>query len=303
MSKINSLIKYVTDADFRLLKNMQHGLCNAWPDERYIRERFRLQMGYELDLEHPVTYNEKLQWLKLYDRKPVYTVMADKHAVKAYAAGIIGEEYIIPTLGVWERFKDIDFSLLPEQFVLKCTHDSHSVVICKDKTHFDKKQAKKVLTKGLKTDYYLKYREWPYKDVPRRIIAEPYLDAGPEGLTDYKVLCFDGIPKALEICSGRFSDDGLCIDFYDTAWNRLPVRSGNIPHSAFEMNKPDFLDHLLDLSCKLSQGLSHIRCDFYAVQGRLYLGEMTFYRGAGFRPLYPEEWDRIMGDWIRLPQE
>lgn len=303
MIKIGNLVRYIKNRDYRLNVNMSRGLCDHWPDEKFIKERFRIKFGYEPDLIHPKTFNEKLQWLKLNDRKPEYTTMVDKAAVKDYVRNIIGDQYLIPTLGVWDRYEDIDFDILPDQFVLKCTHDSHSVVICRDKSKFDKKRTGKWLEKRLKQNYYYKYREWPYKNVHPRILAEPYLEGGKQGITDYKVLMFNGEPKALEVCSTRFSDEGLCIDFYDTHWNRLPFHYEGTPVSSNGVEKPDELETVLNLARKLGKNLIHVRCDFYIAEGRVWFGELTFYRSAGFKRFVPEEWDRIMGDWICLPTD
>ena len=192
------------------------------PDKLYLKYKFYKKMKKQLNLDNPQTFNEKLQWLKLYDRNPEYTRMVDKYEVKKYVAEKIGEEYIIPTLGVWNKFEDIDFEELPNQFVLKCTHDSGGVVICKDKSTFDFNAANKKLTHCLKRNYFWKGREWPYKNIKPRIIAEQYI---AEDLVDYKFMCFSGEVKCSFICTNRFSTQGLHVTFFDREWNLLPFAS------------------------------------------------------------------------------
>ncbi len=259
-------------------------------------------MKKELNLENPQTFNEKLQWLKLYDRKPEYTVMVDKYAAKRYAAERIGEKYIIPTLGVWDRFEDVDFDLLPDQFVLKCTHDSGGLVVCKDKSMLNRTQAEKKISKSLKRNFYLRCREWPYKDVPPRILAEKYMqDRDFEVLNVYKIFNFDGVPKLIQVIQGDKTKNES-IDYFDTAWNKLELRQ-NFPNSKKALPKPDTLEEMLTLARKLSAGHSFLRTDFYEVNGAVYFSEFTFYSDAGFVPYKPEEWDYKLGSWLTLPSE
>ena len=268
-------------------------------DKTCVKWRYRASLGKSLDLENPKTFNEKLQWIKLYDHKPIYTTMVDKYAVKGYVADRIGQQHIIPTLGVWDRFEDIDFTTLPEQFVLKCTHDSGGLVICKDKSKLDMQTARKKIKKSLATNYYYVAREWPYKNVKPRIIAEKYMvdDSGTE-LRDYKVMCFGGEPKIIQYHMGRFGCHTQ--DLYDASWNKLDVIQG-MPMSDVVLEKPVFLEEMLELSAKLSAGIPHIRVDWYYVQDQLYFGELTFFDGSGFYDFEPEEWNAIAGSWIQLP--
>ena len=279
------------------------------PDKQYLKWRFRLEMGYKLNLDNPQTFSEKLQWLKLYNRKPEYTQMVDKFAVKEYVANIIGKEYIIPTLGVWDRFEDIDFDKLPNQFVLKTTHGGGGggVVICKDKTTFNKESAKSKLDKSLKTCIYRSFREWPYKNVKRRIIAETYLTEyispdNPTGdLVDYKFYCFSGETKAVVIATERHSQTGVCFDYFDKEFNHLPFEQGG-PNSKNVVNKPKLYEEMWDIADRLSEGLPHVRVDLYCIKGHIYFGELTFFDASGFAEFKPSEWDYKFGEWIKLPK-
>lgn len=274
-------------------------------DVKYIKKAFKLYMGYELDLENPKTYNEKLQWLKLNYRNPECVIMVDKYLAKDYVKKRIGEEYVVPLYGVWDKFDDIDFDSLPNQFVLKTTHDCGGVVVCKDKSTLDKEKAKKFLNKHLAHEYFYHCREWAYKHVKPRILAEKFMkdSAGQkeEGLTDYKFFCFDGQPKAMFIATDRAKQDTETkFDFYDMEFNHLPFTNGH-PNSDKIIEKPKQFDLMIELSKKLSQGLPHVRVDFYESEGRIYFGELTFFHWGGFVPFKPEEWDYKFGEWIKLP--
>ena len=261
-------------------------------------------MGKWLHLKHPKTFNEKLQWLKLYGRRPIDTVLSDKYAVKDYITKTIGPQYVIPLLGVWDRFEDIDFDALPNQFVLKCTHDSGGVVVCKDKAVFDKEAAKNVINKGLQNNYYVYSREKDYRDIPRRIIAEEYKeDDETKDLRDYKFFCFDGVPKVLFIATERQSEEEETkFDFFDVDFNHLPFTNGH-PNAAIPPEKPKCFEEMKELAAKLSKGIPHVRVDFYEANGQVYFGEMTYSHWGGMKPFEPEEWDKILGDWIHLPIE
>ena len=252
-------------------------------------------------LGDPQTYNEKLQWLKLYDRKPEYTQMVDKYEAKKYVAAIIGEEYIIPTLGVWDRFEDIDFDALPDCFVLKCTHDSGGLVIVRDKKELDKKAARRKIEHCLGRNYYMNSREWPYKNVRPRIIAEQFMinDSGEE-LQDYKFMCFNGKVKCCFVCSDRFSAEGLHITILDRDWNVLPFhRHYHPPKSGLE--KPAQYDEMLRLAEQLSKDIPFVRVDLYEINGKIYFGELTFFPGSGLEKFEPESGDYTLGSWIALP--
>lgn len=294
------LWKAICNSDDRFLLLSNLGFFKEINDEEYLKRMFKCSMKKELNLDNPQTFNEKLQWLKLYDRKPEYTTMVDKYAVKKYVADIIGEEYIIPTLGVWNHFDEIDFDKLPNQFVLKCTHDSGGIVICKDKNKLDLKSAKKKIEKCLKRNYYWSSREWPYRDVKPRIIAEKFLsDEGKEDLADYKVLCFHGEPKIIEVHMGRFNANHTA-DNYDTFWNKTDIEQLDLPKTNELMPKPVFLDEMLHLSRLLSKDLIHIRVDWYFTNNRLYFGELTFYDGSGYNQFCGNA-DEFLGSLIKLP--
>lgn len=276
-------------------------IARIFPDELYLKLLFRLRMGYKLDLDNPQTFCEKLQWLKLHNRKPEYTQMVDKYDAKRYVAGIIGEEYIIPTIGVWDRVEDIDFDKLPNQFVLKCTHDSGGIVICKDKSQLDIAAAKKRLRRGLKKNYYWQNREWPYKNITPRVICEQYMeDESGYELKDYKWFCFDGVPKALFVATDRgVKGEETKFDFYDAEFNHLPFTNGH-PNALKEIQKPAGFEQMKQLAAQLSQGQPHLRVDFYDINGKIYFGELTFYHWSGTMPFDPMEWDYTFGSWIDL---
>lgn len=272
-------------------------------DALHIRKSWYTNMPYPLNLRSPQTYSEKLQWLKLHDRNPLYTTLVDKYAVKKYVADMIGEQYIIPTLGVWDSFEQIDFGALPERFVLKCTHDSGGLVICRDKASLDMAASRAKIERSLRTDYYIVSREWPYRDVPRRIIAEPYMEDHTTGeLRDYKFFCFDGRVKWLFIATGRASNPEPFFDFFDADFNRLDMRQGH-PNAPVPPQKPQNFELMKQLASTLSRGLPHVRADFYEVDGQVYFGELTFYHHAGWIPFDPPGWDLTFGREIRLPEE
>lgn len=261
------------------------------PDRYFLEWVFPIYTGYKLNLDNPKTYNEKLQWLKLYDRNPEYTTMVDKYEAKKHVASIIGEEYIIPTLAVYDRAEDIDFTELPNQFVLKCTHDSGSVVICKDKSHFDRETARNKLKEGLRQNFFWQNREWPYKNVKPRIIAEKYMTDGDDSLNDYKFLCFNGKAKAMFVSKGRF------YNYFDMEFNKLPFEWGG-PNFKDTIEKPERWLEMISLAEILSKSIPQLRVDFYYVEGKILFGELTFFTASGFDKFNPSEWDAIMGDWI-----
>lgn len=286
---------------FMFLSN--RGFFNRMSDETYLKLRYNCIMGKKLNLDNPVTYNEKLQWLKLYDRKPEYTKMVDKYEAKKYVANIIGEEYIIPTLGVWDNADDIDFDTLPNQFVLKCTHDSGGLVICKDKAELDIENAKNTLNHFLSRNFYSVHREWPYKNVQPRIIAEKYMeDESGYELKDYKFFCFDGKVNAMFIATDRNEKTETCFDFFDCNFNHMPVLNGH-PNAKKKIKKPLGFEKMIELAEKLSSGIPQVRIDFYDINGKVYFGEMTFFHWSGLKKFEPEKYDKIFGDWITLPNK
>lgn len=279
---------------------------NTWlskliPDEAYLRIIYKGYMNKPLDLENPNTFNEKLQWLKLHDRKSEYTTMVDKYLAKEYVGAKIGKEYIIPTYGVWDSFEDIDFQKLPEQFVLKCTHDSGGIVICYDKSKLDFSATKKKLNKSLKKKFYYQGREWPYLGIKGRIIAERYINDGSEnGVQDYKIHCFNGEPRLILVCGNRFSNTGLTEDFFDINWNHLNIKRPNHENSNCEIECPSKLDEMLELARNLSKGIPFVRIDFYEIKGKVLFGEITFFPQCGLGRFVPDEWDKVLGEWITL---
>lgn len=279
------------------------GMCRFVPDEMHLKLLYRGTMGRFPNLENPQTFNEKLQWLKLHDRNPLYTTLVDKYAVKEWATKKIGEKYIVPTYGVWESFRDIDFDSLPDQFVLKCTHDSGSVAICRNKDSFDYNAACKKLTKGLKKNFYWSSREWPYKHVRPRIIAEKYIELanGADDLPDYKYFCFSGKAKAMFVATNRFGEGETRFDFYDMRFRHLPFTNGH-PNAEYRPAKPKAFDEMRELAEKLSEGIPHVRVDFYESDEGIYFGEMTFSHWGGLVPFEPPEWDERFGKWIELPR-
>ena len=278
------------------------GILKYISDETWLKLKFHVCMGYKLNLKNPRTFNEKQQWLKLHDRRPEYTMMVDKYAVKQYVADKIGEQYIIPTLGVWDKPEDIDFDQLPNQFVLKCTHDSGTIIICKDKSKFNVADARKKLKKYLKRDYYYYGREWPYKNVPHRIMAEQYMeDAATHELRDYKFFTFDGVAKALFIATERQDPTtDTKFDFFDMEYRHLDFTNGH-PNAKVPPKKPEKFEEMRRLAEKLSQDIPHVRVDFYEINGKVYFGELTFSHWSGMVPFDPPKWDKIFGDWIKLP--
>ena len=274
-----------------------------FPDKQYLKVLFRKLMGSELNLECPQTFSEKLQWLKLYDHNPQYTQMVDKYEAKKYVANIIGEEYIIPTLAVYNSTKEINLDTLPDKFVLKCTHDSGSVAICKDKKTFQKEKAFAMLDKGLKRNFFWENREWPYKNVKPRIIAEAYLeDKETQELRDYKFFCFGGKVKALFIAEDRQGDEETKFDFFDADFHHLDIRNGH-PNASVPPEKPLSFEKMKEMAERLSQGIPHLRVDFYEANGKIYFGELTFSHWSGFTPFEPAEWDLRFGQWLELPSK
>ncbi len=261
-------------------------------------------MGYRLNLKKTKTFSEKLQWLKLYDHKPEYTVMVDKVRAKEYVSSVLGDDYIIPTIGVWEDPDEIDFELLPDRFVLKCNHNSGlGMYICKDKSKIDIEKVKAGLCKGLRENYYKKSREWPYKNVPRRILAEQFIDPAPNtDLLDYKYFCFNGEPKYCQVINRH--DDVLHIDFFDYNWNHQVFHEPReFPHAYPAPTKPSHYEQMWEAARKLAQNKPFSRIDFYDTEDRVYFGEITFFPTSGMGGFDPQEWDYIFGSWIVLPSK
>ncbi len=305
---IQKLNRFITNPKIRFSYLNALGFYKHTPDDVFLKKAYKVNMGQELNLENPQTFNEKLQWLKLYNRKPEYTVMVDKYKVREYIAKELGEGYLIPLLGVWDDPDEIDFDALPDQFVLKCNHNSGlGMCICKDKSKLDIEKVKRELRKGLAQDYYLTGREWPYKNVPRKIICEKYMtdETGTDlkeedrELVDYKFFCFNGVPKFMYISHDHASN--ATTDFFDMDFHRLDMRMKD-PNSDIIPSRPVLFDNLKVIAEKLSAGIPFVRVDMYVINGQIYFGELTFFHNAGFTKVHPEQWEKTLGDWIDISQ-
>lgn len=298
---MKKIMEYIKNPEYILLAIDRLGISRI-NDKLFIKCEYKENFNKKLDLNNPKTFNEKLQWLKLYDRKDIYTTMVDKYEVKKYVANIIGDEYIIPTIGIYNNFDEINFEELPNQFVIKCTHDSGGIVICKDKSKLNIDEARKKINRCLNKNYYYIHREWPYKNVKPRIIIENLLeDENNEDLIDYKFMCFKGKVKCSFVCLNRRSKEGLKIDFYDLEWNKMPFER-HYHNSNIILEKPKNYNKMIELAEKLSKNIPFVRVDFYDVKGKIYFGELTFYPGSGFEEFTPEEWDKKLGDMLIIPE-
>lgn len=284
-----------------IFKRINYSILQIIPDRLYIPIKYRKSFGKWPDLKNPKTFNEKLTWLKLYDHNPIYTTMVDKYEAKKYVADVIGEEYIIPTYGIWDRAEDIDFDSLPDKFVLKATHDSGRVIICKDKSKLDRENAIKEMRASLKRNFYAVTREWPYKNVKPRIIAEQLLESEDANeIADYKVHNFNGIPEVILVCRDRFRDSGLTEDFFDTNWVHIDVRRPGHPNAPTLENRPEELDKMLELAEKLSKNYPFMRTDFYCLNNRIYFGEITLYPASASVPFDPAAFDITLGSKLNI---
>ena len=282
------------------------GFFKGMDDRKYLEKVYKIRTGKDLDLDDPKSFNEKIQWLKLYDRKPEYTTMVDKYAVKKYVAEKIGEQYIIPDLGVWDRFDDIDLDKLPDKFVLKCTHDSSGVVICKDKSKFDIAAARKMINKRLKVNYFYFGREYAYKNVKPRIIAEKFMEDPEKPVPeDYKIYCINGEPVYIVVFHDRFNKQkAMSETVYNTDWE--PQHISLNEHFAVSDEtepKPECLDELLDITRVLCRDMAQVRIDFYIIENRIYFGEITLYAANGFQKMIPEELNLKLGQMLTLPEK
>ena len=268
-------------------------------DKTYLKIVFRLKIGMRLDLNNPKSFNEKLQWLKINNRDEKYTNMVDKYEVKKIVSKSIGEEYVIPNIGIYDSFEEIDFNKLPNRFAIKCTHDSGGYVIVSDKKKANIKKIKKKINKSLHRNYYYSGREWPYKNVKPRILIEKYISENDtDDLIDYKFMCFNGKCKIIFTCTERFGG-GLKVTFFDTDWNTLPFER-HYPKSSISIKKPMNLSKMIHLAETLSNGIPFVRVDFYEVNNKIYFGELTFFPGNGFEEFTPIEWDYKIGDMLDL---
>jgi len=268
-------------------------------DKSYLKALFKYKLGYDLNLMNPNTYNEKLQWLKLYNRKAEYTVMVDKYNVRDYIVSKIGDEYLIPILGKWEHFDDIDFDKLPNKFVLKCTHGSGSIAICKNKKEFDFKLARKKINIWMKRNFYFYAREWPYKNVVPNVIAEEYLEAKDGQLLDYQLHVFNGLTKLIYVIIDRFKSRKKNI--YNIHWELQKFQHSRPYDEKIKLETPKNLDKMIEIAEILAANIPYLRVDFYDIDGKLYIGELTFFPSGGFGKLIPFEYDELLGSWISLP--
>ncbi|MDE6284546.1 MAG: glycosyl transferase [Bacilli bacterium] len=300
MRAINSYLRKPS----QILRSSLRKYGKYLPDKYFLKWTYYMVFGYYPDLNNPQTYNEKLQWLKLNERKPLMSRLVDKIEVKEWVAKKIGKKYIIPTIGVWDHPTDIALDTLPSKFVLKTNHDSGGLYICKDKNKAknDWLNICKRLQTSLDTDYYKIGREWPYKNVNRKILAEQFIETDDGEVSDYKFFCFNGEPKFLFVATERQKEgEDVKFDFYDLNYTHLPVKQGH-ENARTTPHKPEQFEEMVKLAKVLSEGFIHVRVDFYNVNERVYFGEMTFFHNSGFVPFTPPEWDKRFGDMIQLPE-
>ncbi len=296
----NKVKRYIKDPyrafGYDLIKSHPHWMS----DKYYLSILWEAKMGYPIDWKHPKSFNEKLQWIKVYDRNPLYTTLVDKYRMKQWVADLIGEDFIIPTLSVYDSVDKINSDRLPDKYVLKCNHDSGSVFICRDKFTFDLEDAKRKLNNALQKNFYWEAREWPYKNVKRCVFVEPFLGSD---LQDYRIYCFNGEPKVIYSYTNVSELDGskpepsYC-NIYDTSWEPLPFHQKSLPREI--VPPPRFLGKMLELAARLSKGIPFVRIDFFE-ESQIFVGEMTFFPGGGMSRFVPANWDFILGDWIKLP--
>ena len=274
---------------------------NSWSDEKYLKFIYKIRIGKKLNLDNPKTFNEKLQWLKIHDRNPKYTKMVDKYEAKKYVSEIVGKDYIIPTIGIYEHFEDIKFEELPQKFVIKCTHNSGGVVVVNDKNNINRKKLQKKFKNLLKQNFFYVGREYPYKNVNPKIIIEENIQPENETsqINDYKLMCFNGKVKCSFVCSNRNTESGLYVNFYDKDWNPMPFER-HYAKNPIEIPKPNQYDKMVELAEKLSKNIPFVRVDFYIVKNKIFFGELTFYPGGGVEEFTPDVWDLKIGEWIDL---
>ena len=302
MSKFSTAIKLLMTNRNEFLAQLVKQFAFLFSDKKYLDLTFRYRMGCKINWDNPRTFNEKLNWLKIHDHNPLYTKLVDKESVKSYISSIVGAEYVIPTITMWNSPKEIDFDKLPDQFVLKTTHGggNDGVVICRDKRVFDKQLAIKKLIKAMKQDLYRDSREWPYKNVEKHIICEPYIEDKKTGeLRDYKFFCFDGKVKALFVATERQKRDEPFFNFFDENFNPLPIKQGH-PVSPNIPEKPETFDSMKRIASRLSEGFPHVRVDLYEANGNVLFGELTLYHFGAVVPFEPRDWDYKFGEWIKL---
>ena len=302
MSKLKTIIRLIKKPTKMVLPMGQNG-CFSWiPDELYLKMLFRCEMGKKLNLENPKTFSEKIQWLKLHDRQPRYTLLVDKYQAKDIVAKIIGQEYVIPNYKVWDNPDLVDFDSLPESFVIKCNHDSGGLVICRDKKSLNKEKAVNELKEHFNKNLYLQSREWAYKNIEHKILAEKLItDPDNKDLIDYKFYCFNGKPVYCQVIKDRNTDETL--DFYDREWKLMEftgLATGPEPKRGAYTEKPIHYEKMLEIAEVLARDTYFVRIDLYNVQGKIYFGEFTLYPKSGLGQFYPDKWNTILGDMINL---
>lgn len=292
-----------------MIKDLLRRMSHILPDSVYIGFRYKMKLGKFPHLKKPRTFNEKMQWLKIHDRKELYTRLVDKYEAKKFIEKVMGKEYVIKTLGVWDKFEDIDFDKLPNKFVLKCTHDSGGGIICRDKTNLDMEAAEQKLNKSLADNYYWGEREWPYKNVVPRILAEEYMDDYEEGsenygkgLTDYKFFTFNKVPKMLYVSRGLEDHATAQISFFDLKGRKLPFKRKDYKGIEGNIKMPETMPEMIKIVKRLAEIVDapFLRVDLYEIRGKIYFSEFTFFPCGGMIPFEPEKWDRVLGDWIRI---
>lgn len=299
--KKNALKVYLENPGKLVLRIGKNSFLKYLDDERYLKLSYRINTGKSLNLSNPETFNEKVQWLKIHDRKKIYTSLADKYEAKEIIKNIIGKEYIIPTLGVWDKYEDIDFKKLPEKFVLKCTHDSGGLVICRNRKEINYSEIEKKIKESLKKNYYWSGREWPYKNIKPRILAEKLMGENEKkGLRDYKFFCFSGIPKMLYVSEGLENHATANISFYDLHGNEMPFYRKDYKPFGKKLTLPDNFPEMVEVAEKLARFVDNpfVRIDLYSVDNQIYFSEITFSPCGGNIPFEPEEWDKRLGEWI-----
>lgn len=274
-------------------------------DKSYAKAMYVAWTGKHLHLHNPKRFNEKIQWIKLYYRRNIMTQLADKYAVREWIKDTIGEEYLIPLLGVYDSFDEIDFDKLPNEFVLKCNHDCDSVIVVKDKSSLDVDAAREKLSSCLSRNYYYFAQEWVYKNIPPKIVIEKLLkDNTTDKIKDYKFFCFNGEPRIIYVSLNDVIIDGkYAIDYYDINFDKLPITHRTHPNSNVTLSKPFCLNKMVELASALSKEFPFVRVDFYEVNRKIYFGEMTFYPTGGFGDLKPDKWNDILGSWLQLPSK
>lgn len=305
MRRISTALRLLKKSPREFQASLIKAFSPLFPDKQYLSLMFKCRMGYDVNWDNPKTYSEKLQWLKVYYRNPLYTNLVDKYEVKAIVSGLIGEQYIAKTLGVWKTPQEVDFSALPNQFVLKTSHGggNSGVIICKDKRTLDEKKVRKLLSKAMRQNLYRDSREWPYKNVRKCIIAEEFLEDNETGeLRDYKFFCFNGRVKALFVATERQTREEPYFNFFDRYYNSLDLKQGH-PCAKIPPAKPILFEEMIEIAEKLSKNMPHVRIDLYQANGHIYFGEYTFYHFGGMVRFEPEDWDKCFGDWLTLPDK